>query len=137
MIAKFDIGLERYAPAFLFCGGYQVLCERPRPVAQNFRPRQCGEWESVTGCSTNNFSTAVIIGLAVIAAQRQQDIFANVSLNRATNTLMFIAIDLFASGQIVNVAVIAAVKSGETRTHIGAQRQVNGRTTTIFGFREE
>ena len=50
---------------------------------------------------------------------------------------MFIAVDLVACGQIVDVAVIASVKSGETRTHIGAQRHVNGRTTAIFGLREE
>ena len=136
MFAQFNVGLQRNAPAFFLRLGDEILpnVARIRTIKASSNQRQSG---SIGWRVTNNFGTAIIIGLAVIAAQRQHDIFADIGLNRATNTVMFIAIDLFASGQIVNIAIIASVKTGKARTHIGTEWQIHRRTAAIFGFGEE
>ena len=136
MFAQRDVGLQRNAPAFFLGRGDEVLTNvtRIRTIKASTRKRESA---GIGWRRADNFCTAIVIGFAVIAAQCQHDVFTNISLNCTTNTVMLITIDLFASGQVVDVAVIASVKSGEARADVGAQRQVHRRTAAIFGLREE
>ncbi len=131
MLAQLDIGLQRDAPAFLFGGSGQVLRDPAGQVAVYAGAGQ-GQSSGVGRGRADNFSAAIILCLAPVAAQRERYGVAQIGLDHPAHAIMFEAIDLVARGDVADVAVIIAVESRDARTDIFAQRQVDRGTTAIF-----